>query len=46
MTVVIDANVLLRFADPTAAQHSTAVAALSALRSARRSPAHHPAVAL
>src|SRR5689334_16123508 len=32
MTVVIDANVLLRFADPTAAQHSTAVAALSALR--------------
>ena len=33
MTVVIDANVLLRFADPTAAQHSTAVVALSALRS-------------
>jgi predicted nucleic acid-binding protein len=32
MTVVIDANVLLRFADPTAAQHPTAVAALSAVR--------------
>jgi hypothetical protein len=32
MTVVIDANVLLRFADPTAAQHPIAVAALSALR--------------
>jgi predicted nucleic acid-binding protein len=32
MTVVIDANVLLRFADPTAAQHPVAVAALSALR--------------
>ncbi len=32
MTVVIDANVLLRFADPTAAQHPTAVTALSALR--------------
>ena len=31
MTVVIDANVLLRFADPTAAQHATAVAALSTL---------------
>ena len=31
MTVVIDANVLLRFADPSAAQHPTAVAALSAL---------------
>jgi hypothetical protein len=32
MTVVIDANVLLRFADATAAQHSVAVAALSTLR--------------
>jgi len=32
MTVVIDANVLLRFVDPTAAQHPTAVAALAALR--------------
>ncbi len=32
MTVVLDANVLLRFADPTAAQHPSAVAALSALR--------------
>jgi predicted nucleic acid-binding protein len=32
MTVVLDANVLLRFADPTAVQHPIAVAALSALR--------------
>ncbi|HKI32226.1 MAG TPA: hypothetical protein VKA46_10185 [Gemmataceae bacterium] len=32
MSVVIDANVLLRFSDPTAAQHPIAVAALSALR--------------
>jgi predicted nucleic acid-binding protein len=32
MTVVLDANVLLRFADTTAAQHPIAVAALSALR--------------
>lgn len=33
MTVVLDANVLLRFADPTAAQYPTAVAALAELRS-------------
>jgi len=32
MIVVLDANVLLRFADSTAAQHPTASAALSALR--------------
>src|SRR5437660_944057 len=32
MTVVIDANVLLRFSDPTAAQHPIAAAALLALR--------------
>jgi hypothetical protein len=32
MIVVLDANVLLRFADPTAAQHPAAVAALSVLR--------------
>ncbi len=32
MTVVLDANVLLRFADSTAARHPVAVAALSALR--------------
>jgi predicted nucleic acid-binding protein len=32
MTVVIDANVLLRFADPTAAQHPIAAGALAALR--------------
>jgi hypothetical protein len=31
MTVVLDANVLLRFSDTTAAQHPTAVAALAAL---------------
>jgi predicted nucleic acid-binding protein len=31
MTVVLDANVLLRFSDPAAAQHPTAVAALAAL---------------
>ena len=33
MTVVLDANVLLRFFDPTSAQHPVAVAALSALHS-------------
>jgi hypothetical protein len=46
MIVVIDANVLLRFADPTAAQHPAAVAALSAPAGARRFAAHHPTVAL
>lgn len=38
MIVVLDANVLLRFADPTAAQHPTAVAALVALRAQGDSP--------
>jgi predicted nucleic acid-binding protein len=32
MTIVLDANILLRIADPTAAQHPTAVAALLSLR--------------
>jgi predicted nucleic acid-binding protein len=32
MTVVLDANVLLRFIDPSAVQHPIAVAALSALQ--------------
>jgi predicted nucleic acid-binding protein len=32
MIVVLDANVLLRLADPSAAQHARAVAALSALQ--------------
>ena len=32
MTVIIDANVLLRFSDPSAAQHPIALAALSSLR--------------
>ena len=32
MIVVLDANVLLRFSDPSAAQHAIALAALSALR--------------
>jgi predicted nucleic acid-binding protein len=32
MTVVLDANVLLRFLDPTAVQHPVAAAALAALR--------------
>jgi hypothetical protein len=38
MTVVLDANVLLRFFDPTSAQHVTAVTALSALRTRGHAP--------